>query len=68
MPVPDAVDLDAVPVGVTEDGETWCLAVSGGAHTLIAGCTGAGKSAVLHALLRGLAPGIRDGLVRRAGV
>jgi S-DNA-T family DNA segregation ATPase FtsK/SpoIIIE len=29
----------------------------------MAGCTGAGKSAVLQALLRGLAPGIRDGLV-----
>jgi S-DNA-T family DNA segregation ATPase FtsK/SpoIIIE len=62
-PLADAVDLDAVPVGVTEDGEPWCLAISGGAHTLIAGCTGAGKSVVLHALLRGLAPRIRDGLV-----
>jgi DNA segregation ATPase FtsK/SpoIIIE, S-DNA-T family len=62
-PVPERVDLDAVPVGVTEDGERWCLAVSGGAHTLVAGSTGSGKSALLHALLRGLAPGIRDGLV-----
>ena len=63
LPVPEQVDLDAVPVGVTEDGEPWCLAVSGGAHTLVAGCTGAGKSALLRALLQGLAPGIRDGLV-----
>ena len=62
-PVPEDVDLDAVPVGATEDGEPWCLAVSGGAHTLVAGSTGSGKSALLHALLRGLAPGIRDGLV-----
>jgi S-DNA-T family DNA segregation ATPase FtsK/SpoIIIE len=63
LPLADTADLDAVPVGVTEDGEPWCLAVSGGAHTLIAGATGSGKSAALHALLRGLAPGIRDGLV-----
>jgi DNA segregation ATPase FtsK/SpoIIIE, S-DNA-T family len=63
LPVPVSVDLDAVPVGVTEDGEPWRLAVSGGAHTLIAGCTGSGKGSVLWSLLRGLAPGIRDGLV-----
>jgi len=62
-PLAESVDLDWVPVGVTEDGDPWCLAVSGGAHTLVAGCTGAGKSVVLHALLRGLAPGIRAGLV-----
>jgi S-DNA-T family DNA segregation ATPase FtsK/SpoIIIE len=63
LQVPSAVDLDFVPVGVTEDGETWCLAVSGGAHTLAAGCTGSGKGSVVSSLLRGLAPGIRDGLV-----
>jgi DNA segregation ATPase FtsK/SpoIIIE, S-DNA-T family len=63
LPVPDVVDLNAVPVGVTEDGETWCLAISGGAHTFIAGCTGSGKGSVISSLLRGLAPGIRDGLV-----
>jgi S-DNA-T family DNA segregation ATPase FtsK/SpoIIIE len=64
LPVPERVDLGAVPVGVTEDGERWCLAVSGGAHTLIAGCTGSGKGSVLWSLLHGLAPGIRDGLVQ----
>ena len=64
LPVPETVDLDAVPVGCTEDGETWCLAVSGGAHTLVAGCTGSGKGSVLWSLLRGLAPAIRDGLVQ----
>jgi S-DNA-T family DNA segregation ATPase FtsK/SpoIIIE len=63
LPVPTMVDLDAVPVGVTEDGEPWRLAISGGAHTLIAGCTGSGKGSVLWSLLRGLALGIRDGLV-----
>ena len=63
LPVPKVVDLDAVAVGVTEDGEPWCLAVSGGVHPLIAGCTGSGKGSVVWSLLRGLAPGIRDGLV-----
>jgi len=63
LPMPATVDLDGVAVGVTEDGEPWRLAVSGGAHTLIAGATGSGKSSVLWSLLRGLAPGIRDGLV-----
>jgi S-DNA-T family DNA segregation ATPase FtsK/SpoIIIE len=63
LPIPEAVDLDAVAVGVTEDGEPWRLAVSGGAHTLVAGCTGSGKGSVVSALLRGLAPGIREGLV-----
>jgi DNA segregation ATPase FtsK/SpoIIIE, S-DNA-T family len=63
LPVPRMVDLDAVPVGLTEDGAPWCLAVSGGAHTLVGGCTGSGKGSVISSLLRGLAPGIRDGLV-----
>ena len=68
LPIPERVNLDAIPVGVTEDGETWCLAVSGGAHTLAAGCTGSGKGSLLWSLLHGLAPGIRDGLVDvRAG-
>jgi DNA segregation ATPase FtsK/SpoIIIE, S-DNA-T family len=64
LPIPETVDLDAVPVGATENGEPWCLAVSGGAHTLLAGATGSGKGSVLQSLLRGLAPGIRAGLVQ----
>ena len=66
LPVPDeaGVDLAAVPVGVTEGGEPWHLAVAGGTHTLVAGCTGAGKGSVLWSLLRGLAPAIRAGWVQ----
>jgi S-DNA-T family DNA segregation ATPase FtsK/SpoIIIE len=64
QPKPTQVDLAAVPVGVTEDGRPWELAISGGSHTLIAGCTGAGKGSAVQSLLRGLAPAIRDGWVQ----
>ncbi|HEX6239144.1 MAG TPA: FtsK/SpoIIIE domain-containing protein [Acidimicrobiales bacterium] len=66
LPIPgaDAVDLDGVPVGVTQDGAPWRLALAGGAHTLVAGETGAGKSSVIWSLLRGLAPAIEAGWVQ----
>jgi DNA segregation ATPase FtsK/SpoIIIE, S-DNA-T family len=63
LPVAEAVDLGAVPVGRREDGRAWTLRLRG-SHTLVAGATGAGKSAVLWSLTRGLGPAIRDGLVR----
>jgi S-DNA-T family DNA segregation ATPase FtsK/SpoIIIE len=63
LPVSEALDLGAVPVGRREDGGAWTVRLRG-SHTLVAGATGAGKSAVLWSLTRGLGPGIRDGLVR----
>ncbi len=62
LPVADTVDLEAVPIGLREDGEPWKLQVSG-THTLVAGTTGAGKGSVLWSMLRGLGPEIRDGRV-----
>jgi len=62
LPVPDVVDLAAVPVGRTELGTPWLLRVLG-AHVLLAGVTGSGKGSVLWSLLRGLAPVIRSGVV-----
>ncbi|MGH2941736.1 MAG: FtsK/SpoIIIE domain-containing protein, partial [Solirubrobacteraceae bacterium] len=62
LPVPERVDLEAVPIGLQEDGEPWRIRVLG-THTLIAGATGAGKGSVLWSLLRGLGPEIRDGRV-----
>lgn len=58
-----AVDWHAVPVGRREDGTPLTLRVLG-SHLLVGGATGAGKGSVLWSLLAGLAPGIRDGLVR----
>lgn len=64
IPAPvDQVDLSAVPVGRTEDGRVLTLPVLG-SHWLVAGETGAGKGSVLWALILGLAPAVRAGLVR----
>ena len=62
LPVPERADPSAVAVGLREDGEPWSIRVLG-THLLIAGATGSGKGSVLWSLLRGLAPGIRDGWV-----
>jgi S-DNA-T family DNA segregation ATPase FtsK/SpoIIIE len=67
LPVPEddeSLDLAAVPVGVTENGEPWRLDVTGGRHTLIAGVTGAGKGSVVWSLLRGLGPAVASGRVQ----
>ncbi len=60
--VPDVVDLEAVRVGVREDGGWWLLRVLY-AHVLLAGATGAGKGSVLWSILAGLGPAMRSGLV-----
>lgn len=56
----DCTDLEAVPVGVGEDGTDWCLRIRG-THTLIAGATGAGKGSVLWSLVAGLRTALIDG-------
>ncbi len=56
------VDLEAVPVGVTEAHDLWRLRVLYG-HILLAGATGSGKGSVVWSILGGLGPAIRDGLV-----
>ncbi len=63
VPARELLRLDAVAVGLREDGQFWRLPVLG-AHLLIAGSTGAGKGSVIWSLLRGLATVIRDGTVR----
>lgn len=57
------VDLAAVPVGRREDGRVFCLRILH-THLLVAGETGAGKGSVIWSVLCGLAPAVRDGVVR----
>ncbi|MFG3618064.1 FtsK/SpoIIIE domain-containing protein [Nocardia sp. NPDC047654] len=56
------VDLEAVPVGVTEDFDTWRVRVLYG-HILLAGATGSGKGSVLWSIIAALGPAIEAGLV-----
>lgn len=63
LPVPEEVDLAALPVGVAESGGPWLLRLLG-THVLVAGVTGAGKGSVLWSILRAVCPMIRDGLVQ----
>jgi S-DNA-T family DNA segregation ATPase FtsK/SpoIIIE len=53
-------------MGGCEDGSEWWLPV--GPHTLVAGCSGAGKGSVFWSFLFGLAPAVKAGLVRVHGV
>lgn len=67
LPIVEDCDLDAVPVGRTEYGETWYFELLD-THTLIGGATGAGKASVLWSLIRGVAPAVRDGRVELWGI
>ena len=58
-----AVNLLAVPVGVTDTRRWWRVPVLGH-HLLVAGATGSGKGSVLWSLIAGLAPLVRSGQVR----
>jgi S-DNA-T family DNA segregation ATPase FtsK/SpoIIIE len=58
-----AVDLSAVPVGITDTHQCWRVPVLGH-HLLIAGATGSGKGSVLWSLIAGLAPAVKTGHVR----
>ncbi len=56
------VDLEAVPVGIREDGRTWLLRILY-AHILLAGAMGSGKGSVLWSLINGIGPAIKAGFV-----
>lgn len=62
LPIPETVDLENVAIGIGENGEPWTINVIK-KHIFLAGIQGAGKSSLLHAMLRGLGPAIRDGSV-----
>ena len=61
------VDLVRVVIGRTETGRSWLLRLLG-RHILVAGVSDAGKSSVMWAVLRALAPWIRAGLVQVVGI
>jgi S-DNA-T family DNA segregation ATPase FtsK/SpoIIIE len=55
-----------VGMGGRDDGGSWSLPI--GPHTLVAGCSGAGKGSVFWSFAFGLAPAVRAGLVRLHGI
>ncbi len=61
------VDLARVLIGRTETGRPWLLRLAD-RHILVAGVSDAGKSSVVWAVLRALAPWIRSGLVQVFGI
>lgn len=61
------VDLSALPVGRREDGRPWLLGIRD-RHLLLCGATGAGKSNLVAATMRALAPAIHAGWVRVIGI
>lgn len=66
LPIPEKVDLRSVQVGMDDYNRPWCLPALG-AHVLLGGMTGAGKSGLLWSLIRGLCPDIRSGVVQLWG-
>ncbi|MBK1785231.1 FtsK/SpoIIIE domain-containing protein [Prauserella cavernicola] len=62
-----AVDLKRVTVGRTEVGKPWRLRLLG-THVLAVGVSGAGKGSLLWSIVWALAPLIRSGKVRLAGI
>jgi DNA segregation ATPase FtsK/SpoIIIE, S-DNA-T family len=61
------VDLARVVIGRTETGRPWLLRLAD-RHVLVAGVSDAGKSSVMWAVLRALAPQILSGLVQVFGI
>jgi S-DNA-T family DNA segregation ATPase FtsK/SpoIIIE len=66
FPIPATPDLDAVCLGIREDGRLWTVGIRG-THVLGVGATGAGKGSLLHSMMRALAVFIAAGLVEPWG-
>lgn len=65
--IPNVTDLEAIRLGLREDGTPWTLRVlhpeRGYRHLFVAGGTGAGKSVLFWQAFREMAPAIEDGLL-----
>lgn len=64
---PDQCEVDGVRLGRRQSGADWMLRL-GGRHTLVAGCSGAGKGSVLWGVAGGLAPAIHADVARLWGI
>lgn len=60
---PTSAEANAVEIGRRENGSAWILRVAG-LHSLIVGCSGAGKGSIFWGIAGGLAPAVRSGTVR----
>lgn len=58
---------DAAPIGTAEDGTPWLLTVRG-RHTLVVGCSGAGKGSVTWGVVAALAPHVPGRRVQLWGI
>ncbi|HET7415184.1 MAG TPA: FtsK/SpoIIIE domain-containing protein, partial [Arthrobacter sp.] len=65
-PEPRAV-AESMRLGRTQSGRDWRLQLRG-RHTLVAGCSGAGKGSVLWGICGGLAPAVKVDMVRLWGI
>jgi S-DNA-T family DNA segregation ATPase FtsK/SpoIIIE len=65
--IADRPDLDALPIGVCEDGGDWTVSLTQG-HLLITGPRGSGKGSVVWSLVRALAVPVRDGSIVLWGI
>lgn len=63
---PLASDASSVRIGRVDDGRPWELPI--GPHTLVAGCSGAGKGSVFWSFALGLTPAVRRGEVQLHGI
>ena len=62
-----ASGVDEVVVGRRQDGSPWALPLRG-RHTLVVGCSGAGKGSILWGVAAGLGPAVAADVVRLWGI
>ena len=67
MPSGSASGVDEVVVGRRQDGSAWVLPLRG-RHTLVVGCSGAGKGSILWGIAAGLGPAVSADVVRLWGI